>query len=146
MIRLRHKPDAMSLTMAAVEAAARKDVPAMVAAGQAIEQQLSAAEVFQALASFFLTISPSMKSQQKEIIRAELESTSGPDSVRAAVMDIGSALIIDCDSEKGAAAFVHHAKQLAAQPNLWAGVIWETVEAAGRACGHIGVTFNWKQG
>lgn len=144
MIRLRRKPDAMSLTMAAVEAVARKDEPAMVAASQAIEQ-LSAGEVFQALASLFLIISPSMTQQYKDTIRVELAAASGPDSVKAGVMDIGSAIMIDCDGKKGAAAVVRHAEILAPQGNLWAGVIWETIEAAGRACGRLNVTFDWKR-
>jgi hypothetical protein len=145
MFRRKREPDAMSLTMAAVQAAARQDIPAMLTAGQNMEA-LSAQQVFGALGNFFSGMSSAMTPEYKAIVRTELDAAHGPEGVHAAVLDIGTALMIDCDGKEAGAAVVRHATKLANQDGQWAGVIWETVEAAGRACGRIGVQFNWKGG
>lgn len=145
MFRRKQEPDSLSVTMAAVEAASRQDVPAMIAAGEALGS-LSAQDVFGSLGAFFTGIAPGITAEQDAIIKAELAGAHGPASVRAAVMDIGTALMIDRDGKAAGHAVVAHARCLVDQDGLWPGVIWETVEAAGRACGRIGVQFNWKTG
>jgi hypothetical protein len=131
----------MSLTMAAVEAAAKQDPAAMRSAAEAMVS-LSAQDVFGALGQLFSMIGPNMKPEQREIVRAELGAASGPDRVRAAVIAIGTPLIVDSDPTLAGQAIARQAAELANDQELWAGAIWETVEAAGRASGRIGMTFN----
>jgi len=135
--------DKVSITFAAVEAVARQDIPAIKASALQL-QQLSAQDIFGALGDVFKKIQPALKPEQLDIIRVEIGAADGPASVRQAVADIGSALLVTCDPQLAATKIAEHATQMAEEQDKWAGVIWETVEAAGRSWRRLEIKANWR--
>ena len=143
MFKRKKVVDPISVTFAAVEAVAQEDVPTIQASALQL-QQLSAQDIFGALGDVFKRIRPTLKPEQLEIIHAEIGAADGPESVRQAVADIGEALLINCDPQLAARKIAEHATHLANEQDKWAGVIWETVEAAGRSWRRLEIKANWR--
>ena len=143
MFKRKSYVDPVSITFAAVDAVAQQDVSAIKASALQLKQ-LSAQDIFGALGDVFTRIRPALKPEQLDIISAEIGAADGPVSVRQAVADIGDALMIKCDPQLAATKIAEHATHLAGEQGEWAGIVWETVEAAGRSWRRLEIKANWR--
>jgi hypothetical protein len=132
----------VSITFAAVEAVAQENISAIKSAALDL-QNLSAQDIFSALGEVFARLVPALKPERLDIIRTEVRAADGPNTVRVAVADIGDALMVKCDPQLAATKIAEHARCLAQEPDNWAGVVWETVEAAGRSWRRLEIKANW---
>jgi hypothetical protein len=142
MLRRSRRPDPTAITFSVVEAVAYGDGNAILAAAEPL-QALSAEQVFSALGGVFSRISGALGPSEREILREELRAASGGNDVRSAVVEIGEAALVSCNAKDAAHAIIRQAQKFGNDQENWAGVIWETVEAAGRFWGRCEIRANW---
>jgi hypothetical protein len=136
--------DPMSATMALAVAIGRGDQAEIATCANAVEK-LTPEQIFGSLGNLGQILSRHLTPEDREVMRRELAAADGPPEVRAAVQDIGESLLVEVNAQAAAAAVARHSKQIIpAGNNLWAGVIFETVAAAGRIVSLLGVKLRWK--
>lgn len=136
--------DPMSATMALAEALAADDKPAIQRAAQDVSS-LAPAAVVQSLGKFGLLIAKGITLEQRQVIRAELAAAAGPEPVRAAVLDIGTELLINVNAKAAAQAVGAHATRLGpGGEERFVAVTNELISAAGRIVRRLDIKLHWK--
>jgi hypothetical protein len=136
--------DPMSATMAMVEAVAQNDKAATLRAEQDVDK-LKPADVLDSLGRFGQLIAKGVRPEQKDLMRAELAAASGDDVVHAAVIDIGTALLVDASPNAAASALAAHAKALgSAGGEALTAVLGEIIWATGRIVRRLDIKLHFK--
>jgi hypothetical protein len=136
--------DPMSATMALVEALAADDKPAIERAAQDVSS-LSPGEVIQSLGKFGMLFAKGFTPEHKQVIRAELVAAAGPEPVRAAVLDIGTELLINVNAKAAAQAVGAHAKRLGpGGEERFVPVTRELISATARIVRKLDIKLHWK--
>lgn len=136
--------DPMSATMALVEALAADDKPAIQRAAQDMSS-LAPAAVIQSLGKFGMLIAKGIRPEQREVIRAELAAATGPEPVRAAVVDIGTELLINVNAKAAVQVVGAHASRLGPSgEERFVPVTRELISAVGRIVRRLDIKLHWK--
>jgi hypothetical protein len=136
--------DPMSATMAVVEALAADNRPAIQRATQDVSS-LSPAEVVQSLGKFGMLFAKGFTPEHRQVIRAELAAATGPEPVRAAVLDIGTELLINVNAKAAVQAVGTHATRLGpGGEERFVPVIDQLLSATGRIVRRIDIKLHWK--
>jgi hypothetical protein len=136
--------DPMSATMAMVEAFAQDDQAAMLAAAADVDK-LGAADVLESLSRFGQLIAKGVRPEDKDVMRAEIAAAGGDSVLHGAVLDIGTAMLVDANPDAAAAAFAAHAEALgSADGDALTALLGELMSATGRIVRRLDIKLNWK--
>ena len=136
--------DPMSATMALVQALAADDKPAIQRAAQDVSS-LSPGEVVQSLGKFGMLFAKGFTPEHRQVIRAELAAATGPEPVRAAVLDIGTELLINVNAKAAVQAVGTHAKRLGSgAEERFVPVTDELISATARIVRRLDIKLHWK--
>jgi hypothetical protein len=136
--------DPMSATMALVEALAADDKRAIQRAARDVSG-LSPGEVVQSLGKFGMLFATGFTPEHRQVIRAELAAATGPEPVRAAVLDIGTELLININAKAAVQAVGAHATRLGpGGEERFVPVTNELISATGRIARRLDIKLHWK--
>lgn len=145
MALFKRKPDAMSLTMALVEAYAAEDHSMVEHARQGLAP-VSTRDMLQSLSQFGQILNKiDLKPEQSAAIDEELEATAGTPEMTAAVQSVGRAILI----ERSQPAFIEAVNTygpplLNSTSDQLRQMSLALAAITGSVCRRLGMSFNWR--